>query len=57
MTDERWVVTVRMLADQRVLDINVDKARWEKLKEGDRVQVTYREGKYTGTAWQSEIRR
>ena len=56
MTDERWVVSVRMEADQRWLDINVSKTHWEKLKEGDRVKVTYREGKYTGTAWAAEIR-
>ena len=56
MTDERWVVSVRMVADQRWIDVNVSKAHWEKLKEGDRVKVTYREGKYTGTAWAAEIR-
>jgi hypothetical protein len=56
MTDERWVVSVRMEADQRWLDVNVSKTHWAKLKEGDRVKVTYREGKYTGTAWAAEIR-
>ena len=56
MTAEQWVVSVQMVADQRWIDVRVDKARWEKLKEGDRVKVTYREGKYTGTAWGAEIR-
>ena len=56
MTEEEWIVSVQMVADQRWLDIKVDKARWNKLKEGDRVKVTYREGKYTGTAWDAEIR-
>ena len=56
MTEEQWVVSVQMVADQRWLDVRVDKARWENLKEGDRVKVTYREGKYTGTAWGAEIR-
>jgi hypothetical protein len=56
MTDEEWIVSVEMVADQRRLNIPVEKARWEKIKEGDRVKVTYREGKYTGTAWTAEIR-
>ena len=55
-TDEEWIVSVEMVADQRRLNIPVEKARWEKIKEGDRVKVTYREGKYTGTAWTAEIR-
>ena len=56
MTEEQWIVSVQMVADRRWIDVPVEKARWEKLKEGDRVKVTYREGKYTGTAWAAEIR-
>jgi hypothetical protein len=56
MTEEEWIVSVQMVSNQRWIDVRVDKARWEKLKEGDRVKVTYREGKYTGTAWAAEIR-
>jgi hypothetical protein len=56
MTEEQWIVSVQMVADRRWIDVPVDEARWEKLKEGDRVKVTYREGKYTGTAWAAEIR-
>jgi hypothetical protein len=33
----------------------VDQPRWEALKVGDRVKVTYKTGKYTGTVWDSEI--
>ena len=29
--------------------------QWEKLRENDRVKVTYRAGKYTGTVWDAEI--
>ena len=29
--------------------------RWEKLRENDRVKVTYRTGNYTGTVWDAEI--
>ena len=56
MSEEQWIVSVQMVADQRWIDVRVDKSRWEKLKEGDRVKVTYREGKYTGTVWAAEIR-
>ncbi len=56
MTEEQWIVSVQMVADQRWIEVRVDKARWEKLNEGDRVKVTYREGKYTGTTWGAEIR-
>jgi hypothetical protein len=35
--------------------VQTDQPKWDKLKESDRVQVTYRIGKYTGTVWASEI--
>ena len=53
---EQWIVTVRMIADLRQIDVRVDPPRWEALKEGDRVFVTYRQGKYTGTVWDAKIR-
>jgi hypothetical protein len=56
MSEEEWILSVQMVADQRWIDVRVDKARWEKLREGDRVKVTYREGKYTGTTYSAEIR-
>jgi hypothetical protein len=37
-------------------NVQADQACFEKLKEGDRVKVSYRIGKYTGTVWDSEIR-
>ncbi len=52
---ESWIVRVQMVADLRRVDVHTDKARWQKLKAGDRVHVTYRQGKYTGTIWDSEI--
>jgi len=39
---DRWVITVKTMIDQRQLEIDVDKARWDKLKEGDHVTVTSR---------------
>ena len=52
---EQWLVTVRMLADGRMIDVHADQARWQKLRESDRVKVSYRMGKYTGTVWDVEI--
>ena len=52
---EQWIVKVRM-TNGRQFNVQADESRWRKLKEGDRVFVTYRQGKYTGTVWDSEIR-
>jgi hypothetical protein len=54
-SDEQWIATVRVIRDGRQFDVQADQPRWEKLKEGDRVNVTYRVGKYTGTVWASKI--
>ena len=52
---EQWIVNVRMLDNGRTLRVPADHARWEKLRENDRVTVRYRTGKYTGTVWAAEI--
>ena len=52
---EQWIVKVRM-TNGRQFNVQADQSRWQKLKEGDRVFVTYRQGKYTGTIWASKIR-
>ena len=52
---EQWIVKLRMLDNGRTVAVHVDRAQWEKLREGDRVKVTYRVGKYTGTVWDAEI--
>jgi hypothetical protein len=52
---EQWIVKVRMLDNDRRIDVRADQAQWEKLQENDRVKVNYRLGKYTGTVWDSEI--
>jgi hypothetical protein len=54
-SSEQWIVTVRVIRDGRQFDVQADQRRWERLKEGDRVNVTYRVGKYTGTVWGSSI--
>jgi len=52
---EQWIVKARMLDNSRTIEVHVDRAQWEKLRESDRVKVTYRVGKYTGTVWDAEI--
>jgi hypothetical protein len=53
--DEQWLVKVQMLADLRLFDVHTDQAHWRKVKIGDRIKVSYRQGKYTGTVWAAEI--
>jgi hypothetical protein len=52
---EQWLVKVRMLNNGRTIQVHTDQAQWDKLRENDRVKVTYRTGKYTGTVWSAEI--
>jgi hypothetical protein len=52
---EQWIVKVRMLDNGRTIQVPADQAKWEKLRENDRVKVRYRTGKYTGTVWAAEI--
>jgi hypothetical protein len=52
---ERWIVKVRMLDNGRTFQVPADQAKWEKLRENDRVKVRYRTGKYTGSVWTAEI--
>ena len=52
---EQWIVKVRMLDNGRRIQVHADQAQWEKLRENDRVNVTFRVGKYTGTVWGAEI--
>jgi hypothetical protein len=52
---EQWIVKVRMVDNGRTIQVPADQAKWEKLRENDRVKVRYRTGKYTGTVWAAEI--
>jgi hypothetical protein len=52
---EQWIVKVRMLDSGRTFQVPADQARWEKLRETDRIKIRYRTGKYTGTVWAAEI--
>jgi hypothetical protein len=53
--EEQWRVKVRLVEDGRRFDVLTDKAKWEKLKPGDRIKVSYSVGKYTGTVWDADI--
>jgi hypothetical protein len=55
LKDEQWLVKVRMIQDGRTFNVQAEQAQFDKLKEGDRVQVRYRFGKYTKTVWAAEI--
>ena len=52
---EQWIVKVRMGDNGRMIQVRADRPQWEKLRENDRVKITYRAGKYTGTVWGAEI--
>ena len=52
---EQWIVKVRMLDNGHTFQVPSDRAKWEQLRENDRVKVKYRTGKYTGTLWAAEI--
>lgn len=54
--DEQWIVAVQLVDGGRRFNVHTDRSRWEKLKIGDRVDVSYREGKYTGTVWSTEFK-
>ena len=52
---EQWIVNVQMIDNLLRIKVQTDQPRWERVKVGDRIKVTYRQGKYTGTVWGSEI--
>ena len=54
--DEQWLVKVRMVYDGRTFNVQAQQGQFDKLKEGDRVQVRYRLGKYTKTVRGAQIR-
>jgi len=56
LTNEQWIVRVKLISGGRKIDVHADRRQYEKVKAGDSVEVTYREGKYTGTIWSAEIK-
>jgi hypothetical protein len=55
MHDEQWLIKVQMVEDSRRITIHSDRAHFDKTKIDDRIKVSYRQGKYTGTVWSAEI--
>lgn len=53
--DEQWLIKVRMISDGRTFNVPADQSQFGNLKDGDRVQVSYRVGKYTKTVWGAGI--
>lgn len=53
--EEQWIIRVQMVEDLQRIKVQTDKAHWDKIKVGDRIKVSYRQGKYTGIVWASEI--
>ena len=45
----------RMRDNGRTIQVCADRAQWYKLRQNDRVKVTYRAGESTGTVWDAEI--
>jgi len=56
LSEEQWRVLVEIRADLRKVNVLMQRAEWEKLRVGERVNVRYSQGKYTGTIWSSEIK-
>ena len=56
LVQKQWILKVRMRDGVRIIRVPVDLPEWEKAKVGDRVKVSYSQGKYTGTVWASELK-
>lgn len=53
-SDEQWIVRVQIIGGPRI-KVQTDKAHYDKVNIGDKINVSYRQGKYTGTVWVAEI--
>ena len=56
LTSEQWLVRVELISGGRKIVVHADRTQYEKVTPGDHAQITYREGKYTGTIWSAEIK-
>ena len=57
LKDEQWLVKVRMIDGGRTFNVHATQMQFDKLKQDDRVEVSYRVGKYTNNIWSAEIRK
>ncbi len=51
---ERWLIHV-MMSNRLRTQVEVTPEMWKSLKVGDRVQVNYEQGRYTGAIWSSRL--
>lgn len=56
LPNEQWLAKVKTTDGARVFKIQAQPGQFEKLRVGDRVQVVYRVGKYSGTVWDAQIK-
>ena len=56
LSDEQWLLRVELISGGRKIDVHADQRQYEKVKPADHVEITYREGQYTGTVWSAEIK-
>jgi hypothetical protein len=54
-SEEQWRVKVDIANARQSCTILTDRARYDKLKIGDRIKVRYRQGQFTGKVWLADI--
>jgi hypothetical protein len=54
-SEEQWRLKVEITNAGQSCTILTDRARYDKLKIGDRIRVRYRQGEYTGKVWFADI--
>lgn len=53
--DEQWLVKVALAKGGREFTVRTDRAHYNKVKVGDRIKVTYHQGKWTRTVWSARM--
>ena len=54
-TDEQWLGKVLTTGNGRTFNVFTNKTRFDKLRTGDRVRISYRVGKYTNSVWAADF--
>jgi hypothetical protein len=54
-SEEQWRVKVDITNARQSCTILTDRARYDRLKIGDRIKVRYRQGQFTGKVWFADI--
>jgi hypothetical protein len=53
--DEQWLLKVELAKGGRKFTVSTDRGHYEKAKVGDRLKVSYHQGRWTRTVWSSRI--